>query len=30
VANNGDGTNWLERLTATLKEFKTPANLMGQ
>jgi hypothetical protein len=24
VANNGDGTNWLERLTATLKEFKTP------
>jgi hypothetical protein len=24
IANNGDGTNWLERLTATLKEFKTP------
>ena len=23
IANNGDGTNWLERLTATLKEFKT-------
>jgi hypothetical protein len=25
IANNGDGTNWLERLTATLKEFKTAA-----
>jgi hypothetical protein len=23
IANTGDGTNWLERLTATLKEFKT-------
>jgi len=29
VANNGDGTNWLERLTATLKEFKTPAKFDG-
>jgi hypothetical protein len=25
IANNGDGTNWLERLTSTLKEFKTAA-----
>ena len=25
IANNGDGTNWLERLTASLKEFKTAA-----
>jgi hypothetical protein len=25
IANTGDGTSWLERLTATLKEFKTPA-----
>jgi hypothetical protein len=23
IANSGDGTNWLERLTSTLKEFKT-------
>jgi hypothetical protein len=23
IANNGDGTSWLERLTASLKEFKT-------
>jgi hypothetical protein len=29
IANNGDGTNWLERLTATLKEFKTPAKFNG-
>jgi len=29
IANNGDGTNWLERLTATLKEFKTPAKFDG-
>ncbi len=29
IANNGDGTNWLERLTATLKEFKTAAKFDG-
>ena len=29
IANNGDGTNWLERLTSTLKEFKTAAKFDG-
>ncbi len=29
IANNGDGTNWLERLTATLKEFKTATKFDG-
>jgi hypothetical protein len=27
IANNGDGTNWLERLTGTKKEFKVPLQL---
>jgi hypothetical protein len=29
IANNGDGSNWLERLTATLKEFKPPVKFDG-
>jgi hypothetical protein len=29
IANVGDGTNWLERLTASLKEFKTNVQMDG-
>src|SRR5437763_875900 len=29
IANAGDGTNWLERLTANLKEFKTNVQMDG-
>ena len=29
IANVGDGTNWLERLTSTLKEFKTDVQMDG-
>src|SRR5207245_6166418 len=29
IANAGDGANWLERLTANLKEFKTNVQMDG-
>ena len=29
IANVGDGTSWLERLTSTLKEFKTNVQMDG-
>ena len=29
IGNVGDGTNWKERLTATLKEFKTDVKVNG-
>ncbi len=29
IGNVGDGTNWLERLTASLKEFKTNVQMDG-
>ncbi len=29
IANPGDGTSWLERLTSTLKEFKTDVQMDG-
>src|SRR4029077_9088720 len=29
IGNVGDGTNWLERLTSSLKEFKTDVQMDG-